>query len=853
MITLRPYQTDIESQIYQKWNELSTSRKGNKKSLLVQSPTGSGKCLGKDTPVIMYDGSVKMVQDVITGDLLMGDNSEPRNVLSTCVGTDILYKIIPVRGDSFICNGSHILSLACNADTSIYKRGDIVDVSVEDYFKWSSTQKWCSKLYMTGVEFSIKETVLDPWLIGLWLAEGTKKGGSPNFTINSDDKEILDELNKYNPKITPDYRGHNCCDVALTVIGAAKNPYREEFRTCIYNRDSHDIGIPNSYKINSSDNRLQLLAGLLDGDGYLHKNGFEITTKFDRLSEDILFLSRSLGFRATHTIKIVMGNSYHRINITGNTDIIPMKLSRKKAGIRLQIKDHKRSGFKIEEIGLGNYYGFAIDGNRRFLLGDFTVTHNTRIFSDIAFKAERKGSTVLILTHREELLSQTGGSLIEIGLFPDLVTRDTKFPPKSKLVVGMIETVIRRLKQAMWAEWFKTVDLVINDECHEQLFNRIFDHEETKNKFVLGFTATPERNGKQRQLSDDYEDMIIGLDVQQLINLGYLVKDKYFSVPVDMKGVSIKQGEFDSQEMFGRYNKTELYTGVIDNWKRLCPNTITLVFCCNIQHSINTCKAFNDAGIKAKFIVSDVAKPKELDDKATKGDIAKYNIKKLEYENYIANFDALSGKRKDVIKEWKDGEFYVLINAGIATTGFDHPPIETVILNRATMSSNLLYQMMGRGSRPYKDKKFFYLIDFGDNCRRLTAYYRLCHEWSLTHEESKSDGCGVGAVKDCPACGRLVHASVRICPCGYVFPVTHEQKIVELTEISYSEAVKKLESIKDYEIFAEAKGYSKNWLFRQVFIKFGKDGLIEYAKTHNYPQNWVYIQIARFNAQGLRK
>lgn len=852
MITLRPYQTEIENQIYQKWNEPSTRREGNKKSLLVQLGTGGGKCLGKDTPIIMFDGAVKMVQDISVGDILMGDDSLPRNVLTTCSGSENLYKIVPVKGDSFICNGAHILSLACNSDTSIYKKGDIVDVSVEDYFKWNNSQKWSAKLYMTGVEFESTPTNLDPWLLGLWLAEGTKLGGSPNFTINSDDLEILEELKKYNPTVTPDYRGHNCCNVALTVSGAAKNNYREEFRTCIYNCDSHDIGIPNIYKVNSIANRLQLLAGILDGDGYMHHGGFEITTKFDRLSDDILFLARSLGFRACHTIKIVIGKPYHRINITGNTNLIPVKLSRKRAGVRGQIKDHKRSGFRIEEVGDGDYYGFEIDGNRRFLLGDFTVTHNTVIFSDIAKKSQQKGSTVLVLTHREELLSQTSGTLVKFGLTPELITRDTKYPPKGKLIVGMVETVIRRLSKPEWLDWYKSIDLLIIDECHEQLFNRNFDNNDTKDKFVLGFTATPERTGKQRQLSTDYEDLIEVMDVQQLINLGYLVTDKYFSVPVDMKGVSIKQGEFDSTEMFGRYNKAWLYAGVINNWNRICPNTITLVFCCNIQHSINTCKAFNDAGIKAKFIVSDVAKPKEPDDKATKGDIAKYNVKLLEYENYLANFKLFSGKRKEIIQEWKDGEFYVLINAGIATTGFDHPPIETVILNRATMSSNLLQQMEGRGSRIFEGKTHFNLLDFGDNCSRL-GYYRQQREWSLTHEESKSTGNGVGAVKDCPKCGALVHASSKICKyCGFVFPVTHEQKIVELAEINYSEAVKKLESIKDYEIFAEAKGYSKNWTFRQVFIKWGKEGLIEYAKTHNYPQNWVYIQIARYNAQGLR-
>jgi len=492
------------------------------------------------------------------------------------------------------------------------------------------------------------------------------------------------------------------------------------------------------------------------------------------------------------------------------------------------------------------------DKKKRLVVCSPGGSGKTVMFSYMAKQSNQKGSNVLILTHREELLSQTNGTLVKFGITPSILADGIKHPPTGKIHVGMVETVINRLDKPEWIEWFKSIDLIVNDECHMQEFNRLFDFSSTKDKFILGFSATPSRSGKQRQLANDYEDMVMGLDVQQLINMGYLVPDKYYSIPVDMKGVSVVKGEFDASQMFDRYNKQELYSGVIDNWNRICPNTITLVFCCNIQHSINTCKSFNDAGIKAKFIVSNVAKPKELKENASKGDIAKYNIKKFEYENYITNFELFSGKRKDVIKQWEDGEFCVLINSGIATTGFDFPPIQTIILDRATMSENLCHQMIVRGSRIFKNKTHFNLLDFGDNCSRL-GYYRQQREWSLTHEESKSTGQGVGAVKDCPKCGALIHASSRICKyCGYVFPITHEQKIVDLVEVSYSEAVKKLESIKDYEIYSEAKGYSKNWLFRQVFIKYGKDGLIEYQKMHNLAANWPYVVMARYKAQGIR-
>ena len=59
----------------------------------------SGKCLGKDTPVLMYNGTIKMVQDIKIDDQIMGDDSTPRNILSVITGKGPLYKITPSFGD----------------------------------------------------------------------------------------------------------------------------------------------------------------------------------------------------------------------------------------------------------------------------------------------------------------------------------------------------------------------------------------------------------------------------------------------------------------------------------------------------------------------------------------------------------------------------------------------------------------------------------------------------------------------------------------------------------------------------------------------------------------------------------
>ncbi len=95
--------------------------------------TGAGKCLGKDTPVLMFDGSVKMVQNIEPGDIIMGDDSGPRNVLSTCRGEEPLFRIKQLYGDDYVVNESHILSLKKTRKYFGGPKGEIVDIPIKQY------------------------------------------------------------------------------------------------------------------------------------------------------------------------------------------------------------------------------------------------------------------------------------------------------------------------------------------------------------------------------------------------------------------------------------------------------------------------------------------------------------------------------------------------------------------------------------------------------------------------------------------------------------------------------------------------------------------------------------------------
>lgn len=351
-------------------------------------------CLGKDVKVLMFDGSTKLSQEICVGDVLMGPDSCPRNVLKIDSGISNLYEVSPKKGEKWICNDEHIFTVHDQYITRsmrLYnsaKTSDIVDKHIKEILKFQKNNGEIGhlKLVRTGVEFKEETIPIDPYLLGLWLAEGTKHKGNPYFSICKQDSDIIDYLLSYplpkgiECKIKDD--SENCVQVRFVGCGS-KNIFREEFKKCI--DELGNVFIPQNYLINSVENRLRLLAGLIDGDGYKKSDGccFSISTKWESLGEGIVYLVRSLGLYPSYkwkrsTIKSRNFEAYYfRIGISGHTEIIPNILSRKKVSKRKQIKDVLHTGFSLKPIGKGAWFGFTVDGDNRYLLGDFTITHNS--------------------------------------------------------------------------------------------------------------------------------------------------------------------------------------------------------------------------------------------------------------------------------------------------------------------------------------------------------------------------------------------------------------------------------------------------------------------------------------------
>jgi superfamily II DNA or RNA helicase len=433
---------------------------------ILEVPCGAGKCLGKDTKILMFDGSIKLVQDIVVGDILMGDDSTPRNVLSLARGREMMYKVCSSNSEGYIVNESHILSLK----TSSYinknsPKGTVIDMSVSDYLNLPKSYHGRGGPllgYRVPILFKEKEVEIDPYLFGNWLGDSSSNGDiskqEMTYSTTANKNNILmNFLRKYN---------------------LINNKY-----------------IPQHYKCNSRKVQLELLAGLIDSDGYYNQNCFELTHKNETLLDDIIFISRSLGFAAVKTkVNSRTTGTYYRTTIYGSgLEEIPVNCIRKKAHSRLLTRNPLNYRIKLEKLEIDDYYGFEIDGNRRFVLDDFTVTHNTVMALKIISLLKKK---TIIIVHKEFLMNQWIERIAEflptakIGKIQgpqfDIVDKD--------IVIGMVQTLYDK-EYATNA--FSSFGLTIIDEVHrigsEQFSKTLF---KTITPYMLGISATVDRKDK---------------------------------------------------------------------------------------------------------------------------------------------------------------------------------------------------------------------------------------------------------------------------------------------------------------------------------------------------------------------
>ncbi len=437
---LRDYQDKIID-VYM--NHVLPTSSNEQGGAILEVPCGRGKCLAKNTPILMYNGTIKMVQDVKLGDLLMGDDGRARHVLTLARGREKMYKVQEIMqnqnlgflGSHYVVNKSHILSLK-NVKTM-----ETVDMPLEQYLALDEEEKLHYYGYRVPVDF---------------------------------ERELIME------------------DTDPYILGKLSTKYR--------------VGIDHKYKCSYADFRLEILAGIIDLTGKANNQcGYTICLDQEvheiDYTNDILFLARSLGFQVeVENVSNVYDEIEVHVHITSSIYRHIDEITTR------HVKSKKIAGWPrspliypilVQEMLEDEYYGFEIDGNRRFVLGDFTVTHNTVMALKIISLLQKK---TLIIVHKEFLMNQW-------------IERAQEFVPSAKIgriqgpvfdiegkdvVLGMLQTLYdREFPEGA----FDSFGLTIVDEVHRigsEQFSKTLLRVITP--YMLGISATVDRKDKMTRL-----------------------------------------------------------------------------------------------------------------------------------------------------------------------------------------------------------------------------------------------------------------------------------------------------------------------------------------------------------------
>ena len=381
-------------------------------------------------------------------------------------------------------------------------------------------------------------------------------------------------------------------------------------------------------------------------------------------------------------------------------------------------------------------------GCRRPLLVSFMGSGKTVIAASLIQGAQQRGSQILFVAHRRELIAQTSRKLDDIGADHGIIQAGNHRVNTLPIQVASVQTMNRR------ASWF-TPQIIIIDEAHRATadsYQRIIN--EFPSAVVIGLTATPCRTDG-RGLGTFFNAIVECPGVGDLTRMGFLVPAvTYSQAPPNLKGVHKLAGDYNNDELAAVMNDRKLVGNVVDHWRKYAFGQPTIVFAVNIEHSLAITKQFLEAGVPCEHI--DGTTPNEI----------------------------------------RDGVFQralVVSNVGVYTEGTDVPHVSCIVIARPTMSVGLYLQMAGRGLRPSPGKTNCIILDHG-GCARMHGLVGQERIWTLTNyagiRTAKGPAIDVrDTIKVCPKCLLVTDREAKKCECGYTFSAASLKSVSgELTE-----------------------------------------------------------------------
>lgn len=343
---------------------------GEIKKMIVQMPPQHGKEIS-DNQIVATTKGLKKHGDLIVGDYVFGRDGTPVKVLWVSEKTRSEYVVSFSDGAKIECHGNH--------EWTVYNRFRQKEETIETKHMASSTiyngdgKRGSRYKYHVDsnvcVMFDSRNVDLDPYVLGAWLGDGDSSCGI--IHIGNNDVEII---------------GNSTYKFKESKGTTTRKFYSPELNLLLKNngliKNKH---IPDMYKYNSVEVRKNVIAGLIDTDGYVyHRNGrITISNTNKRIIDDAAFILRSLGqsvvvceFKPRVSSSGIVGKKIVYQLCFNPTMTFPTKVKRKKI-TKLSI-NKKRAIVSIErKEGLGYGNCIQVEGGI-YLVGDtFIPTHNS--------------------------------------------------------------------------------------------------------------------------------------------------------------------------------------------------------------------------------------------------------------------------------------------------------------------------------------------------------------------------------------------------------------------------------------------------------------------------------------------
>ncbi|HDY88695.1 MAG TPA: DEAD/DEAH box helicase [bacterium] len=439
-------------------------------------------------------------------------------------------------------------------------------------------------------------------------------------------------------------------------------------------------------------------------------------------------------------------------------------------------------------------------GHRAPLLVAPTGSGKTVIFTFITEKATERGKSTLILVHRQELIDQTSMALSDMDVPHGIIA--PKYPAThDKVQIASVQTLVRRMKRLTLQP-----QLIIIDECHHmpaKTYTTIINYYDSALR--LGITATPLRlDGKG--LSEYFDSMVRGPEVQELIDLGYLSEPIIYSFPFmkSLKSIHKRGGDFSMDELADVMNDIDITGDAIQHYLKYTPHDPAITFCTTIKHASDVTDAFNNCGVPSALFAGKMTRL----------------------------------RRRGYIEDLANGRIKNLVSCQMISEGTDIPIVRTSILLRPTQSLSMCLQQCGRVLRPYPGKPNSVILDHAGNCIKHGPP-QWSREWSLDGVKRKPSV--KISYKQCPRCFNMIAISAVQCPtCGYVYTAADR-------EINYSDS--ELERL-DPEELKLIKKREAGKRRSEVFEARTIDELIIIARQRGHEDGWAYHIMKAREAKG---